>query len=82
MPIKLPKGVEEHLISSIRRYFSENMDEPIGDLKAQLLLDYCLREIGPSFYNLGVADAQKYMQEKIYDLEAACSEAEFTYWRK
>ena len=71
MALKLPKEVEDHLIGSIRRYFDENMDESIGDLKAQLLLDFCLHEIGPSFYKLGVTDAQKYLREMVDDLDVA-----------
>ena len=28
------------------------------------MLDYCLKEIGPVVYNLAIADAQKYFQER------------------
>ena len=40
MTIKLNPETEERLIGSIQRYFSTNMDEDIGDLKAKLLLDF------------------------------------------
>jgi uncharacterized protein (DUF2164 family) len=52
----------------------------IGDLKAGLLLDYCLKEIGPVFYNRAIADAQAYFQERVVDLEGVCYEKEFTFW--
>lgn len=32
------------------------MDEEIGDLQADLLLDYVLGEIGPTVYNRAIAD--------------------------
>lgn len=80
MAIQLSKQTRQTLIASIRRYFAENMDEPVGDLKASLLLDYCLAEIGPSIYNRAIADAQAHMQERVTDLDGICYEPELTYW--
>ncbi len=80
MAIKLPKATEQRLVASIRRYCAENLQE-IGDLQATLLLDFCLREIGPSVYNQAVADAQAYVQDKVMDLNGSCFEAEGTYWK-
>jgi uncharacterized protein (DUF2164 family) len=82
MAIKLSKDTEERLLTSLQRYCSNNFDEEIGNLKAQLLLDFCVREIGPSIYNQAVQDAQKVMQEKIAELETNCYETEFPYWQK
>ncbi|MBC7503275.1 MAG: DUF2164 family protein, partial [Herminiimonas sp.] len=42
MHIKLSKEIEDRLVASIQRYFSQNMDEEIGDLKTRLLLDFCI----------------------------------------
>lgn len=82
MTIKLNKDVEQRLLGSIQRYCAENMDEEVGELKARLLLDYCLREIGPSVYNQAILDAQSAMQERIADIETVCYETEFSYWKK
>ena len=57
------------------------MEEEIGDLKTGLLLDYILKEVGPTIYNQAITDAQAYFQEKAVDLDGACYEAEFCYWR-
>ncbi len=51
MAIKLSKEAKKQVIASIKRYFAENLDDDIGDLKADLLLDYFLLEIGPTIYN-------------------------------
>jgi len=80
--IRIPKDTEERLLGSIRRYFSEHMDEEIGDLKAQMLLTFCLEEIGPSIYNQAVGEAQAHMQTQVEDLSGTCYEAEFGYWKK
>jgi uncharacterized protein (DUF2164 family) len=80
MPIKLPPDITKHLVASIKRYAAENLDEEIGDLKAGLLLDYCLKEIGPSIYNQAIADAQAYFTSRVADLDGVCHEDEFGYW--
>jgi uncharacterized protein (DUF2164 family) len=46
MAIKLPPETTKQLIASIKRYAVANLDEEIGDLKAGLLLDYVVKEIG------------------------------------
>ncbi|MHC4916651.1 MAG: DUF2164 domain-containing protein [Planctomycetota bacterium] len=80
MPVELSKEIRKQAIASIRRYFAEKTDEEIGDLKAELLLDYFLAEIGPSIYNRAVADAQSWFQEKTGDLDVAFHRPEFVYW--
>lgn len=82
MAIKLDKDVEQRLIGSIQRYCAEHLDEEVGDLKARLLLDFCLREIGPSVYNQAILDAQAAMQDRIAELQSECYETEFSYWKK
>lgn len=82
MTIKLDKDVEQRLIGSIQRYCAEHLDEEVGDLKARLLLDFCLREIGPSVYNQAIVDAQAAMQDRIAELQTECYETEFSYWKK
>ncbi|WP_348697260.1 DUF2164 domain-containing protein [Duganella fentianensis] len=82
MAIKLDKDVEQRLIGSIQRYCADQLDEELGDLKARLLLDFCLREIGPSVYNQAILDAQAAMQDRIAELQTECYETEFSYWKK
>jgi uncharacterized protein (DUF2164 family) len=80
MAIKLPPETTRRLLASIKRYAAGNLDEEIGDLKAGLLLDYCLKEIGPSIYNQAIADAQAYFTGRVADLEGVRHEEEFGYW--
>jgi uncharacterized protein (DUF2164 family) len=80
--ITISSEAKKQLIASIKRYFEENMDEEIGDLKADLLLDYFLKEIGPTIYNQAIADARAFFEEKTADLDGSCHEAEFSYWRE
>jgi uncharacterized protein (DUF2164 family) len=58
------------------------MDMEIGDLKATLLLEYFVKEIGPSIYNQAILDAQAVMADKVNDLDSSCYQPEFTYWQQ
>ncbi len=80
MAITLTPETTARLKASIKRYFAEHLGEDVGDLKAGMLLDYCLREIGPSIYNQAIADARSYFERRVADLEGVCFEEEFTYW--
>jgi uncharacterized protein (DUF2164 family) len=80
MAVALAPDAKKQAIASIQRYFREEWDQDVGDLKADLLLDYLLREIGPSIYNGAIGDAQAYLRDRLADLEAACYEKEFGYW--
>jgi uncharacterized protein (DUF2164 family) len=80
MAITLAPDAKKQLRISIKRYVAENLDQDIGDLKADALLDYFLKEIGPTVYNQAIADAQQYFQARAIDLEGICFEREFGYW--
>jgi uncharacterized protein (DUF2164 family) len=80
--MKLEKSVHAYLIGSIRRFFSEHLDEEIGDLKAERVLEFCVKEIGPSVYNQAIADARAYFQKATSDLGDIRYEAEFDFWKK
>ena len=81
MTIELDKEKKKALVESIKRYFDENFDDPIGDLKASLLLDFCLQEVGPYIYNQAVSDAETFMTDKVADMENNCWEPELAYWK-
>ena len=82
MSIKLQKDTEKYLIASIKRFFADELEADIGELKASRVLEFCVREIGPSIYNQAIADAQSYFQEKAADLGGVRFEAEFDYWKR
>lgn len=82
MAIAVPPDATKQLLSSIKRFAAEHLDEEIGDLKAALLLEFCLTEIGAVVYNQAIADAQRYFQERTADLDGVCHQPESTYWAK
>jgi len=82
MAIEISKQARADAVASIQRYFQENMEEPIGDLPASLLLNFFLEEVGSVVYNKAVADAQARMQLRAADLTGELYVDEFQYWSK
>lgn len=78
--ITIPDDARKQAVASLRQYFAAELDQEIGDLKAGLLLDYVLREIGPVVYNKAIADAKTFFDERSADLGALCHYEEFPYW--
>ena len=81
MAIVLQPEVRKRLAESLKRFAAEHLDEEVGDLKAGLLLDFCLTEVGAVVYNQAIADAQRYFQDRTGDLDGVCHQPEFTYWQ-
>lgn len=81
-PLTLSDDARKQAIASIKQYFEAELDQTIGELKAALVLDYFLAELGPAVYNQGIADAKTFFDERAADLSALCSRDEFPYWPK
>jgi uncharacterized protein (DUF2164 family) len=80
MTITLTDDARKHSVASIKRYFLEELDQDIGELKSGLVLEFFLKEIAPTIYNGAIADAQTYVRDRLVDLEGACSAPEFAFW--
>lgn len=80
MTTKLPREAKKRAVASLQRYARERLETEMGNLDAELLLDFFVTEIGPVVYNQALRDAQTFLQEKMTDLESVCYQAEETYW--
>lgn len=66
--IKVSKEKKDEFIDLIKEFFEKERDEELGNLGASILLDFITKEIGPEFYNQGVLDSYKYINERTEDL--------------
>ena len=82
MTIRLDPETEQYLLGSIKHFFASELEEDIGDLKACSVLDFFVREIGPSVYNQAIADAQESLAGAVSDLSGNRYQPEFDYWKK
>ncbi len=80
--MQLRDETRDALIASIKRFFLEELEEDIGDLKAVAVLDFCLQEIAPAAYNQAVGDAQTLIEQKVADLAGQLYEPEHGYWKR
>jgi len=76
MRIRLSPERRASLLQAVKEYFAAEFDEPLSDFRAEGLLDFFLRELGPPVYNQGVRDASSFMQEKLGDIEGEVYERE------
>jgi len=80
MSLELTKEEAAQILPSLKRYAREELELELTDLRAKLLLDYLLKEIGPFAYNQGVKDAENYFRARVEDLPGTCFEPALTYW--
>jgi len=82
MSIELDKQETKDVLASLQKYFREELDEELSEMRAKFLLDYILKEIAPLAYNQGIKDAETFFRGKLEDLSGACFEDGLTYWLK
>ncbi|WP_290517033.1 DUF2164 domain-containing protein [Alcanivorax sp.] len=64
------------MVSKIKAYFDEELQQDIGGFEAEFLIDFFAREIGPHFYNRGLFDAQQVLTEKMDEVGYVMQELE------
>lgn len=66
--IEVSKEQRKFMGDLIKQFFLNERDEDLGDLSTAVILDFFIRELAPEFYNLGINDAYRYMNDKVDDL--------------
>jgi uncharacterized protein (DUF2164 family) len=66
--IKLTKEKRDEMICVIKDYFSNEREEDLGDLASNLMLNFIIEELAPEFYNQGVYDSYKYINDRSEDV--------------
>jgi uncharacterized protein (DUF2164 family) len=66
--IKLSNEKRQDMLLEIKNYFLNEREEELGDLAANLILNFIIEKLALEFYNQGVYDSYKYMNDRIEDL--------------
>ncbi len=66
--IKLTPPIKEKIIYELQSYFENERDEDLGNIGAELLIDFILKEVGPMIYNQALIDVHELMEEKLDDI--------------
>ena len=70
-PIEFSRDERAAVTGKLRDYFARELDQELGQLPAEMLLDFIGREIGGAFYDRGVHDAQQLVRQKAEDIVEA-----------
>lgn len=74
--IDFSKEEKEILVKKIKLYFSEELDQDIGQFDAEFLLSFFSKEVGVYFYNRGLSDAQVILKSRLDSISDAIYEIE------
>mgnify|MGYP001812001104 CR=1 FL=1 len=74
--LELSKEATEQLVSKVKRYFLDELDQDIGSFEAEFLIDFFVREVGPQCYNSGLADAHALFADKSEEIGYLVQELE------
>jgi len=74
--IEFLKEEKAHLAQKIKLYFSEELEQDIGQFDAEFLLDFFSEELGVYYYNRGINDARAIIESKFADIDDALYEIE------
>lgn len=67
--IEIKKEKKLKLVSEIKSWFLDNRDEQVGDLQAELLIDFLVEKAGAEIYNQALGDALAWFKTRFSDLE-------------
>lgn len=76
MRIRLAPDRRAALLRALKEHVAAQFEEPLSDFRAEGLLDFFVRELGPPVYNQGVRDAAAFLQAKLADIEGDIYELE------
>jgi uncharacterized protein (DUF2164 family) len=76
MKVRLSPERRAALVESVIDYYATGFDETLSTFRAEALLDFFVRELGPPVYNQGVRDAAAFLQAKLADIEGEVYERE------
>ncbi|AKG36625.1 DUF2164 domain-containing protein [Paenibacillus durus] len=68
-PIKMPQEHREAMLDHIQEFFELERGESIGRLAADNLLEFFLKELGPTVYNQALSDCRTLTAQRMQGLE-------------
>ena len=76
MRIKLSEERRSQAVESLRSFYRGEFDENLSEFRAEHILDFVMKLLGPPLYNQAVADARAYMAAKLEDIDGELYEPE------
>ncbi len=70
------RDMKDELIQIIQTYFSDELDQDLGNFEAEFLLDFFSEHMGPHYYNQAIRDVQKHLSGYVDTLNERIDELE------
>ena len=70
MRIQLSDERKDGIIRKLREMYSKEFDEDLSVFRAEQILRFFLKNLGPLVYNQAIQDARGFMLERLEDLDA------------
>ncbi len=64
-PLALGRDERQRLVADLQAWFQDERGERIGELAAELLIDFFQVSAGKAWYNRGVQDAQAVLRDRL-----------------
>ncbi|MBY6211281.1 DUF2164 domain-containing protein [Microbulbifer agarilyticus] len=74
--LKFSEEEKRQIVQKVKIYFTEELDQDIGNFDAEFLIDFFSDEVGAYFYNRGLYDAQALFSKKVDELGESIYELE------
>ena len=74
--VTLGRDKIDQITAKIKHYFNQELDQDIGSLQAEMLLEFLSKEVGAHYYNQGLQDAQTLFSDKVEELSYVIQELE------
>jgi uncharacterized protein (DUF2164 family) len=68
--LELEKEQRQDAKADIQDWFYKERGEELGNLGADMMLDFIMDKIAPYIYNKAIGDAQKFMSDRVDDMYA------------
>lgn len=76
MRVRLSDDRKAGLLRKLTEMYSRDFDQTLSLFRAEQILDFFVKSLGPSVYNQAIQDARGFMMERLDDLDAAFYEKE------
>jgi uncharacterized protein (DUF2164 family) len=68
--IRLSDERKQGIIKSFNTFYYDEFDEKLSEFRAEQILDFFIKVLGPAVYNQAIQDARAFITEKLEDLDA------------
>lgn len=69
MAIPLADDRRDQLLLALEGFYLKEFDEVLSRFRAEQIVDFLLKALGPPIYNQAVQDARGFMQRKLDELD-------------